>query len=644
MTNNFFAKACAIGVLLFIFCVAFEIHGSSINIYADALNHPELSGDIFRRYRPIRSDEWAVFTPFAFSQYFSNFSMISEIVRAVPTNMFMTYGQAVWHPALIYRPAQIGYLFLDQGSGLAFFWMGRLIALFLVSLIFADKILGVNKKLAVIYAIMVALSPVAQWWWAVNSIAEILAAGQGLVVCWKKYLETSETRQRFLFGVLFLWCAGIFIFGIYPAWQVAFGYVFLVCIIAVSVDEKASLKIFWQDKIFWLAGFVIMLLPIVHAVYVSQDMIKLTMETEYPGHRISLGGDGLLSWTLAYLIGIVLPFKTLAPNECELATFFCAIPIGTIFLFYLIKKLNVKDSLMIGLFIITILFLLRNEIVLPEFFAKLTLMDRTTGGRLKSAIDFAQMLMLFRGLTLLKDELTEKLRLILSAVVMVICAATLMNFFSQEFELWQIVGIVVFDTVAVFLIISPLNKLRMGFLILMMFFMGATVNPIAKGVDVLMEVPVGKKIAEISQQEKTTWLTIEAPENFTIIHGAPTINCCNIYPAFETWKKLDLNGENFKIYNRYAHILILLTNEPTKFTLVQEDLFKVDLNPLDLPKLNVTHIFSRNGELEKFSLPTVSIKKIYEENGNCIYKVDSTSAQIRDNLSQKIAADAEFKI
>ena len=257
----------------------------------------------------------------------------------------------------------------------------------------------------------------------------------------------------------------------------------------------------------------------------------------------------------------------------------------------MIKKLNVKDSLMIGLFIITILFLLRNEIVLPEFFAKLTLMDRTTGGRLKSAIDFAQMLMLFRGLTLLKDELTEKLRLILSAVVMVICAATLMNFFSQEFELWQIVGIVVFDTVAVFLIISPLNKLRMGFLILMMFFMGATVNPIAKGVDVLMEVPVGKKIAEISQQEKTTWLTIEAPENFTIIHGAPTINCCNIYPAFETWKKLDLNGENFKIYNRYAHIPAILTNEPTKFTLVQEDLFKVDLNPLDLPKLNVTHIF-----------------------------------------------------
>ena len=203
--KKFLKNHFIIGGVILILCVVFEIHGSSINIYADAFNYPELNGEIFGRYRVIRSDEYNVFTPFAFSQYFTNFSMISDILRAAPTNMFIVYGQAVWHPAIIFRPAQIGYLFLDQGSGLAFFWISRLIALFLVSFKFAEKILGVNKKLSLIYAVMVTFSPLAQWWWSVNSIAEILAAGQGIVICWKIYLEQENKSSRFLPAILFLW-------------------------------------------------------------------------------------------------------------------------------------------------------------------------------------------------------------------------------------------------------------------------------------------------------------------------------------------------------------------------------------------------------------------------------------------------------
>ena len=119
--------------IIFLLCILLELHGSSIGMYAKLFQHPELDINIFGRSRLIRTDEWVVFTPFAFSQYFTNFSMISDVIRGTATNVFMTYGQPVWHPAIIFRPAQIGYLFLDQGSGLAFFWMGRLIVLFLES-------------------------------------------------------------------------------------------------------------------------------------------------------------------------------------------------------------------------------------------------------------------------------------------------------------------------------------------------------------------------------------------------------------------------------------------------------------------------------------------------------------------------------
>ena len=104
--------------------------------------------------------------------------------------------------------------------------------------------------------------------------------------------------------------------------------------------------------------------------------------------------------------------------------------------------------------------------------------------------------------------------------------------------------------------------------------------------------------------------------------GAPTINSVNVYPVLERWKKLDENGENFKIYNRYAHIKIDLQNDlPTNFLFTQSDIFALNLNPADLPKLEVEYIFSRKGDLENFSTPQVKIQKIYEDAGSFIYKV-----------------------
>ena len=156
--------------------------------------------------------------------------MISDIVRAAPTNMFMIYGQAVEHLAMIFRPAQLGYMFLDQGSGLAFFWVSRLVVLFLISFEFAQKILSAKRSVSLLYAVMVTFSPLAQWWWAVNFIAEILAAAG------------------------FLWCAGIYILSMYPAWQVPFGWTFLLCMIAATVASDNVSQVLRRDKIFWLVG------------------------------------------------------------------------------------------------------------------------------------------------------------------------------------------------------------------------------------------------------------------------------------------------------------------------------------------------------------------------------------------------------
>ena len=637
MTEKFFEKRWIIGGIFLLFCVVFEIHGSSISIYADIFGHPELSDVIFGKYRPIRSDEWIVFTPFAFSQYFNNFSLISEIVRAAPTNMFMTYGQAVWHPAIIFRPAEIGFLFLDQGSGLAFFWMSRLIILFLVSFEFASFILQVDKKYAVIYAIMIAFSPLAQWWWAVNSIAEILAAGQGVVVCWKMYLENIEVNKRFAYLAGFLFCAGVYIFGIYPAWQVPFGYVFLFCLIAISFQQKNALKSLWQDKIFWIAGFVIMLAPIAHAFYISRDMIELQMATEYPSRRFTTGGGASLPIFFEFLFrygsDILLPFASMqnAPdNECEVASFFTMTPLGFIMFFYLRFKLKQNDFLMTLLFVVTVLFFIWEFTNIPGWLSKFSFMSMTTANRVRSAIDFAQLLMLFRGLSLIKNSPEPFARLILAEFIAALSAVAIYHSAPE----WLIFkrGFIVFAfiSLSVFLFLTPLNKKSFFTLSLLMLIMGITVNPINAGVDSVYKQPVGQKISEIVQNEvalgnkKSLWIVEDdgiVLNDFPIMFGAPTINSVNVYPYFERWNKLDPAGENFKIYNRYAHIMITLTNEKTKFYFGGADNFKLFLNPDDLSALKANYILSRNGELENFSTSHIKIQKIYEDAGSFIYSV-----------------------
>lgn len=625
--ENFYRLRYVLGGIFLLLCMLLEIHGSSIGIYTKIFDKPELDINLLGKFRGIRSDEWLVFTPFAFSQYFTNFSMISDIVRGTATNMFIVYGQAVHHLAMIYRPAQIGYLFLDQGSGLAFFWVSRLVVLFLVSFEFAKKILNVNRRLSLLYAVMVTFSPLAQWWWAVNSIVEILAAGQGLVLFWKLYLG-EQTHKRFLYAAGFLWCVGIYILGIYPAWQVPFGWIFLMCLIAVTIKFPDALKVFLRDKFFWLIGMIIMLAPICHVLYISRDMIEITRATEYPGSRFILCGGFPLTVYFIYGMSALLPFSNIdamgITNGCEVASFFSAAPLGLIIFFIAAIKRKQIDLLMVLLVALSCVLVIWETVGFPEWLAKITMMGMSTDNRTRIVIDFAQMLILFRGLSLIELNFSRAEKFFIAAIISIVGLNIACNFFSDWMSAKKIFLMAAFVFIAIYLFAGKLTNLRVGILILMMLLMGATVNPIAHGVDCIYEVPVGKKIAEIARNDKSLWLVEDdtiVRNDFPIMFGAPTINSVNVYPVLERWKKLDPTGKDIKLYNRYAHIKITFDSGATNFD-IHLDTTKLNLNPADLPKLDVRYILSPHDDLEKFSTAEVKINKIYEDAGSYIYRVN----------------------
>ena len=87
---------------------------------------------------------------------------------------------------------------------------------------------------------------------------------------------------------------------------------------------------------------------------------------------------------------------------------------------YLRFKLKQKDSLMTLLFVLTILFTIWKVVTLPVWLSKISFMSMTIDNRVRSAIDFMQLVMVFRGLSLIKNFPTVFVRLILAGVIAIL--------------------------------------------------------------------------------------------------------------------------------------------------------------------------------------------------------------------------------
>ena len=182
-----------IAVIVFLLCVIFEISGSSIGAWQDFIPIDGIEdGVILGKSRMIRTDEWAVLSPMTFSQFFDGFHYFSDIIRADKTDVFMVYGLPVLNIMQLFRPFQIGFLFLGMAKGLSFFWCGRWIALFMVTFEFLMLLTKKNKLLSFVGATMITLAPIVQWWFAINGIVEIFVFGELAILLLHQYMNTEN--------------------------------------------------------------------------------------------------------------------------------------------------------------------------------------------------------------------------------------------------------------------------------------------------------------------------------------------------------------------------------------------------------------------------------------------------------------------
>lgn len=613
-----------ISFILIAIAVVFQIHGSSIgelNIFN--LDHNTLFG--ISRY--IRGDEYNVNTMLAFSQYQNNFSYFSEIVRACTTDMFIIYGQPVLDIGMLFRPFLIGYLFLNQGQGLSFFWMARLIFLFLISFEFGMLITDNNKKLSLAYSMLITFSPVLQWWFAINGLVEMLIFGQLAIILINYYMNMDDYKKRFIIALGLMICAGTFILVFYPSWQIPFAYVFILLAFWIFLKNKSNFKYNRKDLIITIISLAIFSIIMAHILSNSLETIKLIFNTTYPGGEI-FNGDGKLAAFTYYIPSIFFAInpERILPNVVEASSFIDFFPIPIILTLIVLFYQRTKDKLLMGLLALYIILVIFYLIPLPDMIITLTLRNHIKTTRLFIVMAFIGCLMLIRSIADLKELKNKKLFIIFATAIAFILVYLSIPTFESYYSIGLIILLfIIYSTIFSVIFLSYSDKGKTIFLIsciVLLFTAGALVNPVDNGTDVVLKSNYIQEVQHlVNENPNSIWLVDGMLPDMLLPAGAKIINSIHTYPTLEKWKPIDPKNNSYEVYNRYAHIAtIIINSSSSKLILANPDVIHLYLNVNDFEKFNITYVATPNN-LSQFSNENVTFKEIYHEGIYKIFKV-----------------------
>lgn len=627
-----------IGAVILLFCVLFQINGSSIgswNAYVqdgDPVTEPVIAG----KDRLIRSDEWALFTPMAMSQYSNDFGIESDIMRGTETDMYMVYGQCVKDWSIVFRPFQAGYLFLSPARGLSFYWCSKLIALFLVSFGFGMLLTGKRRYLSLAYAFMITFAPVVQWWFSINAFPDMLVYGQGLVLCLEGYLDTDRYPHRCIYAAGMAWLSCCYLLVMYPAWQVPFFYVFLMIGIAL-IKDRAPDTYFKISKDVPILAITILLTAGSMLLIISRswEAISLVMDSAYPGSRMETGGAGA-ALLFRYAANPAFPHTdaNIPGNVCEMANFYDLFPLGVLVTIPLLRKR--KDRMLFAIIIATLFLGTYVMIGFPRILSRATLLSNSQTGRCAVALSYCNLLMLFRSLVIWQEVDRETVsagrrQKFIICVSLITAATTSVLSYVLLYSEYYTAGIWVVCVVILLLCaVSILGGKRTGYILLCVacIFMGATVNPLRTGLEDIRGNALGREIERIANKETDNkWVVVSdfwVTGNYPIMFGAKTINSTNTYINTELWKKLDPEKKYVDIYNRYAHIQVEVSDDPdTEVILLNPDLISLRISADKLPEMGADYVLA-DKDMSRFNGKGLTFSPVYtQQNGRyTIYRVD----------------------
>ena len=586
----------ALGFAFVFLCTVCKLHGSSIGQLVESHLDSADTSNLWGISRYVRSDEFVVFTEMALSQVKSGFQWFSEIWGYSATDMFMTYGQPVMSLVTIFRPFSAPYILLGAEYGLAFFWSARFIILGLVSFEFGRFLTKDKRRLSLCYAVLMAFSPVVQWWFSINGLVEMLIFGQGAILLLKMYIEAVSLRKKVLCMAGLVLCAGGYIMTLYPAWMVPLAYVFAFCALALLIEKRKEIRVRRSDIFIWVGGILVLAAAMLYIFKTSASTIEATMNTVYPGNRTYSGGPinnlrslfrGWSSWLWTF---------TDNSNPCETTDFMSFFPIGLILSLIIIFKNKKRDIYLILLNLISLFLIIFVIFPMPEILAKVTLMSYSSS-RAVTAVALVNLMILFRALSLTGMKKKWLAYLLPTGII---CTLIGLSVPVWDQEKTIVVLALAVSAILVYLLIhhdqGEMGKCLTVAILAVSLIGGGLVNPVSSGLDLIYRNKSVQAIATLNEEDPGLWAACGnfATANLPAVTGADTLTALRTYPDEQLWKDLGLDGDE-EIWNRYAHVSLHLSDYDHA-ELEGADLINLYLTVDTLEKVGVKYIFSTENQ------------------------------------------------
>lgn len=295
--------------------VALALTPSSYAVGMKLLGQP-VEGLVAGTPRPIRSDEWMVFTPYvqiAVNSSFKPYDTDSPYRESLRS--FFALPIADWGAA--FKPYYFAFAVLPPANAFSFFYLFDALA-FLVGWALFFKLIRVDAKLAIIGSLVLFFSQFVQVWWTSNWGA--FAFAPWAAVAWMA-IDKRWVRVLVCAYALVVWMLA----DVYPPFLYAFGLAMAVIVVGARRDLLTVRRVI--D-----AGISTVLAAVVFYTYFG-DLIKIMGSTVYPGHRVSSGGGVYLGKLLAHIYPFAVthlfdPLSNITnTNACEIAVVGSLIPV-----------------------------------------------------------------------------------------------------------------------------------------------------------------------------------------------------------------------------------------------------------------------------------------------------------------------------
>jgi hypothetical protein len=616
-----------VSATLFILLVGLRISGSSAAMWDRYI--PPLAGTAKHEFRMgeakwIRFDEWCLSTPYMLSQVARGLPRRNESIGAESSPLLMSLPVASFPSVL--RPQFLLFLVSGPETAFSFYWNAKIFGLALGVFFLLMLLTGSRFWLSFTGSAWLYFSGFIQWWFSTPA-PEMIATACVICIC-TVYILISRRPLMILTAAAVLIVALVtFALFFYPPYQLTLAYLMVFLLVGVLSEpgRRARVRELLPMRI---AGAVVVLavVAVCLAIFFGQvqKTIMLMAQTEYPGNRISAGGEYTLARYFAGFYDLLLAEKhypTEWANVCESSGFIVLFPF--VLLSYVVRRIPLREIRRIELVLMSYIALFSIWMLLdvPDVIGAITLLNRIPAKRAMIGPGFAGILLVIVHLSGTrysqgKDRHVHALRrsrktakkptpgtgtgsslrrigfdaaILLTAFLVLLPHGLLLKSSTQDFfGNESVVGLSAYFAIAGWSIITFRSRL-FGFLILLMTVgSNLLVNPLTIGLAPIFDKDLMRLATEIRTKEPGAGWVVYGDNtlaNYLIAAGVNVVNGTKFAPDLQRMAAIDISGSNRRIYNRYANIAVFppqendSTRADGKFTLDLEDTYHVVIDP-----------------------------------------------------------------